>query len=158
MAPGIHRRHGEELLEAIAENEALLDKLSLLSSAENERVSVESANVDLVDGVRDCVARVSESAEKRVDTEVERKAIVSDPLLWTAILNNLLGNAVSHAPRGAHVLVEASPDCLAVSNEAPELEADDIPHLFERFWRKSEARSEKGHSGLGLAVVTRLQG
>ena len=151
-----NRRHGEEMLEAIAENEALLDKLSLLSSAENERVSVESANVDLVDGVRDCVARVSESAEKRgltIDTEVERMAIVTDPLLWTAILNNLLGNAVSHAPRGAHVLVEASADCLVVSNDAPELEADDIPHLFERFWRKSEARSEKGHSGLGLAVV-----
>jgi signal transduction histidine kinase len=51
--------------------------------------------------------------EKRgltIDTEVERKAIVTDPLLWTAILNNLLGNAVSHAPRGAHVFVEASPD------------------------------------------------
>ena len=44
-----NRRHGEEMLEAIAENEALLDKLSLLSSAENERISVESANVDLVD-------------------------------------------------------------------------------------------------------------
>jgi signal transduction histidine kinase len=151
-----NRRHGEEMLEAIAENEALLDKLSLLSSAENERVSVESASVDLIDGVRDCVARVSESAKKRgltIDTEVERKAILTDPLLWTAILNNLLGNAVSYAPRGAHVLVEASLDCLAVSNDAPELEADDIPHLFERFWRKSEARSEKGHSGLGLAVV-----
>jgi signal transduction histidine kinase len=51
--------------------------------------------------------------EKRgltIDTEIERKAIVTDPLLWTAILNNLLGNAVSHAPRGAHVFVEASPD------------------------------------------------
>jgi signal transduction histidine kinase len=76
------------------------------------------------------VARVVESAEKRgltIDTEVENTAIVTDPLLWTAVLNNLLGNAVTHAPK-----------------EAPELEAEDIPHLFERFWRKSEARSEKG--------------
>jgi len=78
---------------------------------------------------------------------------MTDPLLWTAILNNLLGSAVSHAPRGAHVLVEASTGCLAVSNEAPDFEAKDLPHLFERFWRKSEARSEKGQSGLGLAVV-----
>jgi signal transduction histidine kinase len=151
-----NRRHGEEMLEAIAENEALLDKLSLLSSAENERVNVESATVDLVESVRNCVARVTESAGHRgltIDTKAESKAIITDPLLWTAILNNLLGNAVSHAPRGAHVLVEASTDCLAVSNEAPELEANDLPHLFERFWRKSEARSEKGHSGLGLAVV-----
>ena len=151
-----NRRHGEEMLEAIAENEALLDKLSLLSSAENERVHVESAKLDLVESVRSCVARVVESTEKRaltIDTKVENTAIVTDPLLWTAILNNLLGNAVNHAPKGAHVLVEASTDCLAVSNEAPELEAEDIPHLFERFWRKSEARSEKGHAGLGLAVV-----
>jgi signal transduction histidine kinase len=102
------------------------------------------------------VARVVESAEKRgltIDTEVENTAIVTDALLWITVLNNLLGNAFTHAPKGAHVLVEASPDCLAVSNEAPELEAEDIPHLFERFWRKSEARSEKGHAGLGLAVV-----
>ena len=93
------------------------------------------------------MAWVVESAEKRgltIDTEVENTPIVTDPLLWTAVLNNLLGNAVTHAPKGAHGLVEASPDCLTVSNEAPELEAEDIPHLFERFWRKSEARSEKG--------------
>jgi len=57
---------------------------------------------------------------------VESKAIVTDPLLWTAILNNLLGNAVSHAPRGAHMLVEASTGCLAVSNEAPDFEAKDL--------------------------------
>jgi signal transduction histidine kinase len=151
-----NRRHGEEMLEAIAENEALLDKLSLLSSAESERVSVQSAKLELIEGVRNCLARVTESAEKRgltIASEVESQAIETDPLLWTAILNNLLGNAVSHAPKGAHVLVEASTDCLAVSNEAPELEAEDIPHLFERFWQKSAARSEKGHSGLGLAVV-----
>jgi len=151
-----NRRHGEEMLQAIAENEALLDKLSLLSSAESERINVQSAEVDLVQSVRNGVARIADSAEKRsvtIETEVESKAIVTDPLLWTAILNNLLGNAVSHAPRGAHVLVEASTGCLAVSNEAPDLESKDLPHLFERFWRKSEARSEKGHSGLGLAVV-----
>jgi signal transduction histidine kinase len=97
------RRHGEEMLKAIAENEALLDKLSLLSSAENERVSVQSAKFDLVESVRNCVARVTESAERRgltITTEVERKEIETDPLLWTAILNNLIGNAVSHAPRG----------------------------------------------------------
>jgi K+-sensing histidine kinase KdpD len=50
-------------------------------------------------------------------------------------------------------LVETSTDCLAVSKEAPDLEAEDIPHLFERFWRKSEAHSEKGTLRLGLAVV-----
>ena len=150
------RKYGEEMLQAIAENEALLEKLSLLSSAENERVNVQSAKIYLVESVRNSVARVTDSAEKRgltIDTEVETETIVTDPVLWTAILNNLLVNAVSHAPGGARVLVEATRHFLAVSNEAPELEAQDIPRLFERFWRKSESRSEKGHSGLGLAVV-----
>ena len=64
------------MLQAIAENEALLDKLSLLSSAESERINVQSAEVDLVQSVRNGVARIANSAEKRsltIETEVEAK-------------------------------------------------------------------------------------
>jgi signal transduction histidine kinase len=151
-----NRRHGEEMLQAIAENEALLDKLSLLSRAEIDGVAVQVASLDLLEAVQTSVERVRGASEKRgltIELDVKGKTILTDPVLWTAILNNLLGNAVDHAPTAARVLVEASPHCLAVSNEAPNLEPNDIPHVFERFWRKTEARSERGHSGLGLAVV-----
>ena len=60
------------MLQAIAENEALLDKLSLLSSAESKRINVHFAEVDLVQSVRNGVARIANSAEKRsltIETE-----------------------------------------------------------------------------------------
>ncbi|MGB7790500.1 MAG: ATP-binding protein, partial [Terrimicrobiaceae bacterium] len=68
----------------------------------------------------------------------EGETISTDPTLWMAILNNLLGNAVSHAPAGSQILVEASPHHLAVHNQVRDLDPQDVPHLFERFWRKSE--------------------
>ncbi|MGA7393458.1 MAG: ATP-binding protein, partial [Terrimicrobiaceae bacterium] len=46
-----------------------------------------------------------------------------------------------------------SPHHLTVHNQVRDLDPQDVPHLFERFWRKSESRSEKGHSGLGLSIV-----
>ena len=150
------RKHGEEMLQTIAENEALLDKLSVLSSAESKGSEPQPAKVDLVEAVRMSVERVRDAASGRglaIETEVEGNTLITDPVLWTAIINNLLGNAVDYAPAGTRVRVEASAHRLAVSNEAPDLEPDDVPHLFERFWRKSESRSEKGHSGLGLAIV-----
>ena len=70
-----------------------------------------------------------------------------------AILNNLLRNAVSHAPTGSQILVSASAHHLTVRNQVRDLDPQDVPRLFERFWRKSESRSEKGHSGLGLSIV-----
>ena len=51
------------------------------------------------------------------------------------------------------MVIEASPVRLAVSNPAPGLNEEDLERLFERFWRKDEARSGYGHSGLGLSIV-----
>ncbi len=41
----------------------------------------------------------------------------------------------------------------SVSNIAPDVDAEDLPHLFKRFWRKDAARSGNGHTGLGLALA-----
>ena len=80
-------------------------------------------------------------------------SITTDPVLWRAIIANLLGNAVTYAPGGSTLRISASPRVFAVENEAPDLDPGDLDRLFERFWRKSSSRTEKGHSGLGLSVV-----
>ena len=148
--------HGQEMLRVIAESEALLDKLSLLSRTETRGASTRRISMNLNEGVQACIDRVRTGQKKRgltISTQVEGGTISTDPTLWMAILNNLLGNAVSHAPAGSQILVEASPHHLAVHNQVRDLDPQDVPHLFERFWRKSESRSEKEHSGLGLSIV-----
>ena len=81
----------------------------------------------------------------------------TDPTLLAIVLGNLCGNAVEHAPAGTPLRVGAARDNGAVTllfhNRAGTLSADDVPHLFERFWRKDGARSDGQHHGLGLALA-----
>lgn len=152
--------HGQEMLSVLDELGQLLDTLSLLARAEDGSVS-DCETIDLVSSVEECVARCRPQAAGRgltLDVRVSPDRgspgeFRSDPILWRAIVANLVGNAVAHAPEGGVIQVEASPRHFAVENEAPDLEEADLPHLFERFWRKSASRTAKEHSGLGLSLV-----
>ncbi len=79
--------------------------------------------------------------------------IASDPVLLRSIITNLVENAVTYTPQGGTVEVTAAAAVLCVSNTSPGLTAADLPHLFERFWRKDSARTGDGHAGLGLALA-----
>lgn len=145
-----------EMVTVANELEALLDKLSLLARADAGRQPVQREAVDLAATIATAVSRLEGKAEQRgirFDTRVEGGEFVTDPVLWGTILQNLLGNAVSHAPEGSTVKVDASSRRLAVTNPAPELEPADLEHLFERFWRKDESHNGDDHSGLGMSIV-----
>jgi signal transduction histidine kinase len=145
-----------EMVVVANELEALLDKLSLLARADAGRQPVQCEPVELEATVATAVTRVSERAASRgieVGSQVEPAVISTDPVLWGAVLQNLIGNAVAHAPEGSRVRVEASAGRLVVTNPAPDLAPEDLEHLFDRFWRKDESRSGYGHSGLGLSIV-----
>lgn len=147
--------HGNEMLEVISELEALLGTLSLLARAESEATPM-TEPVDLPEFVSEQIDRVRPTLAKRhleIDTEIGDGEFRSDPVLFRAILQNLVDNAVNYAPEKTTIRIEANPDRLLIENEAPDLEQDDLANLFARFWRKSQSRSEKGHSGLGLSVV-----
>ena len=72
------------------------------------------------------------------------------------ILANLIGNAVDHAPPGSTITEELTPTAFAISNPARNLSREELPHLFDRFWRKESSRTGSGHSGPGLALVCSL--
>lgn len=82
---------------------------------------------------------------------------LADPTLLRAILTNLLSNAAQYCPAGGSIrlTVERSGERgrLLVSNTTEDLGVDDLPHLFERFWRKDPSRSSPEHCGLGLALT-----
>jgi len=49
--------------------------------------------------------------------------------------------------------VGASAFAIRVSNDAPDLRPEDLPRLFDRFWRRSDSRTDNEHSGLGLSIA-----
>lgn len=87
--------------------------------------------------------------------------VLANPDRLTEILFNLLDNAVRYTPRETpiHVSVKAFNDqaLLTVEDWGPGITEEDLPHVFERFYRSDRARtSTTGGSGLGLAIVEAL--
>ncbi|WP_282795934.1 HAMP domain-containing sensor histidine kinase [Streptomyces sp. CC224B] len=75
------------------------------------------------------------------------------PALERAIVN-ILDNAVKFGPPGSAVEVALKDGVLTVRDHGPGIPADELPHVFDRFWRSPSARSLPG-SGLGLSIVAR---
>jgi signal transduction histidine kinase len=90
----------------------------------------------------------------------EAVQIRADPTLLASIVTNLLTNAIDYASLNSVITIgwaeRAGWFRLTVANSTPDLAPDDLPHLFDRFWRKDAARSGSGHSGLGLSLSREL--
>jgi two-component system OmpR family sensor kinase len=75
------------------------------------------------------------------------------------IVDNLLGNAVVHTPHATPVVVGVRQGqgqaVVTVADEGPGLDAEQVAHVFDRFYRGSEARTGQG-TGLGLSIVAAL--
>jgi two-component system sensor histidine kinase BaeS len=72
------------------------------------------------------------------------------------VLNNLLGNALRHTLPGGEIRVSAARDgewlAINVQDTGTGIAAEDLPYVFDRFYRGDKARSPSGESGLGLAI------
>jgi two-component system sensor histidine kinase QseC len=80
--------------------------------------------------------------------------VTADPILLRSILANLFDNAVDYSPTGGEI--EVTPSAaggLQVANPAGSLVPEDVPRLFDRFWRKEAARTGGEHAGLGLNLA-----
>jgi two-component system sensor histidine kinase QseC len=83
--------------------------------------------------------------------------IDTDGDMFIVVLNNLLSNAVTYSPPHHQVRCTATLHAeqvrLSISNRTDTLTPEDLPHLFERFWRQDPARAVSHHAGLGLSIV-----
>ncbi|MFM9884817.1 MAG: ATP-binding protein, partial [Burkholderiales bacterium] len=97
--------------------------------------------------------------EARIHPEVSLAR--ADMGLIERALENLLGNAIEHTPRGGRISLAVSPlddrIRVAVSDTGKGIAPEHLPHIFQRFYRVDQSRHDKsGGAGLGLAIVKRI--
>ena len=155
----------ETLQAAAAEIERLcrlVEALLTLSRADAGQLGPGDAACDvarLADAAVDAQAARAATRGVVLDLEAPRPLPVrGDADRLRAVIDNLLDNAVRHAPPGTHVRIVAAREngdaVLRVSDAGAGLSAAEQAHIFERFYRADAARTrDAGGAGLGLAIV-----
>jgi signal transduction histidine kinase len=80
-----------------------------------------------------------------------------DPDALERAIGNLVDNALKWSPPDGRIRISAARGTVEVSDDGPGITADDLPYIFDRFYRSAQARALPG-SGLGLAIVRRIAG
>ncbi len=139
----------------------LVADLQILGSADAAGFSLERVTMDLREIVDETVrefAGLFEGSEIRLETRLEPTQAWVDRVRVGQILSNLLSNALKFTPPGGLVRVELRDEdpwaLLRVSDSGPGIPTDELPHVFDRFFRGRG--SQPSGSGIGLTVVREL--
>lgn len=167
-----------EALDPIRDRTALLvrlvEDLGELARAETDQLKLQRAPLDLARLATNTVADFQARAQQRqitleVRTNPNLPPVLADAQRVEQALANLLSNALRHTPPGGSIAVSVVPAgdlpairgarelAVVVADSGPGIAAEDLPNVFERFYRADRGRSrDDGGSGLGLAIVRSL--
>jgi len=171
LEPAERRRYVETALRNAQRLNSLVGSLFELSKLETKQIQPEREAFPLAELVQDVVLQYRPRAEaEAVDLQAElpdrRVRAHADIGLMERVLTNLIDNAIHYTPSGGTVRVGmsvteaggdgAGPDRirLFVRDTGPGIPEDDVPHVFERFYRVDKSRDrDRGGAGLGLAIA-----
>jgi two-component system, OmpR family, sensor histidine kinase BaeS len=150
----------------------LVNDLQTLSLAETGQLSLHPTRFRLADLIDDLTSSFSsEAASLGIDLKTsftdQNQELTADYDRLNQVLSNLISNALRHTPSSGTVTIhtgsiqkELPPGKFAVritiQDTGSGIPAEDLPFIFDRFWRGDKSRSERTHSGLGLAIAKQL--
>jgi len=154
----------ESLVDDLAHLSRIVDDLQELALAEAGRLSYDMRPLDVAALARAEAERARDLAPPGVEVRArvpdEPVTVVGDEGRLSQVLRNLLGNALRHTSQG-HVEVEVVAGEgfaeVLVHDTGPGIDAQALPHIFERFYRADSARAAAtGGAGLGLSISRRI--
>ncbi len=139
----------------------LIDDLRDLALAEAGELHLEKEPIDVGELIRQVAETAFLSREDapalQLDIPTGLPKASLDPKRFRQVIANLLSNAIRHTPTSGEVSIRVRQRSdqieVRVSDTGSGIDPNDLPHLFERFYRADPARGRSAGSGLGLAIV-----
>jgi heavy metal sensor kinase len=155
-----YRETVEACLEAAQRMRALTHSLLELARFDAGQEQIVRAPFDLAETARECVTEAKKIARERgirIVADLQPAPTNGDSARVAQVITNLLTNAIHYNKEGGEVRVttrtEGAGAVLVVKDSGVGIPAEDLPHIFERFYRADPSRTRgAGHSGLGLAI------
>jgi two-component system, OmpR family, sensor histidine kinase MprB len=140
-----------DVVEQLGEMTTLISELIELARAEQQTAHPENVRLDLVAG--EALERARRNRPGiRFTADLEETVVQGVPATLERAIGNLLDNAAKWSPSGGEVHVEVKNGQVTVRDHGPGISEEDLPYVFDRFYRARSARGLPG-SGLGLAIV-----
>jgi two-component system OmpR family sensor kinase/two-component system sensor histidine kinase BaeS len=164
MLDGVYPRDEAQIAAVLQETKMLsrlVDDLRTLAHSESGTLALQKEPTDLAMLLNDATSAFSpeaaaQSVTVRVTSAADVPSIEIDPLRIREVVTNLVSNALRHTPAGGSVTVEAARRdrvvVVRVSDTGSGIAPDDLPKVFERFYKGSRSRG----SGLGLTIARNL--
>jgi signal transduction histidine kinase len=159
-------QHLQAICEEVSHIDHLIDDLLMLSRLENNQLALERSPVSIEAVLsREAARFLLQMEEKGValqqEIAPELPAISLDEKRIGQVISNLLANAIRYTPAGGTITVGAKAHeaevTLWVRDTGAGIPAEDLPHIFDRFYRVDKSRSRStGGTGLGLAIAKRF--
>jgi two-component system OmpR family sensor kinase/two-component system sensor histidine kinase BaeS len=143
----------------------LVNDLQTLSLAEAGQLQLHPTRFLLADLMDDVITGF---ASQTSSLGIDLKRIVRDSFMeitadydrLNQILSNLTANAIRHTQKGGSIVISAEASTsgirLEVNDTGSGIPEEDLPFIFDRFWRGDKSRSGRANSGLGLAITKQL--
>lgn len=153
------QRHTERL-NSLLEDLLMLSRLeSINPGLKREGVQFRELMENVVSDARSRPTAAQHEIEFTIDPVIDKISV--DPLKVSQVFDNLLDNALKYTPKGSKLTVSAQLKGrdveICVRDNGPGIPAEDLPHIFERFYRVDKGRSrDKGGTGLGLSIVKHI--
>ena len=179
IVDGVYQPTSEHINNTLDETRLLarlVNDLQTLSLAETGQLPLHPTRFLLVDLIHDLTSSFSSQAASQ---SIDLIPSIADPNQYLTadydrlnqVLSNLISNALRHTPQGGKISIKTESssseesDALSLSKRSVRIKVkdtgsgiavEDLPFVFDRFWRGDKSRSERTHSGLGLAITKQL--